>query len=250
MAVEQFTVSFDGRTLHGDHWQPASARGAALLLHGGGRSSSAGLAPVRQFMFERGVSSTAFDFIGHGRTGGELLGSSLAERLAQLYKVIEARRLEPRQLALIGFSMGGHVAAVASTASAASQQGFAALGLVIPAAYSAQAAELRFGPAFSAAIRLPRSWEDSNAFHAVSQFKGRLQIISGQYDAVVPAEIPQRYFNVAVHCAERHHHVVADSGHDLSAQFALQPEAEHRAHDLLTRLAAPVNHPSPHSSVQ
>lgn len=244
MAVEQFTVSFDGRTLHGDHWQPASARGAALLLHGGGRSSSAGLAPVRRFMFERGIASTSFDFIGHGRTGGELLGSSLAERLAQLYKVLEARRLEPKQLALIGFSMGGHVAAVASP------QDFAALGLVIPAAYSAQAASLRFGPAFSAAIRQPRSWEDSNAFHTVSQFRGRLQIISGEYDAVVPAEIPQRYFNVAVHCVERHRHVVAGSGHDLSAQFALQPEAEHRAHDLLARLALSVHQLSPHFPVQ
>ena len=245
MTVEQFAVSFDGRTLHGDHWQPENTQGTALLLHGGGRSSSAGLAPVRKFMFERGIASTSFDFIGHGRTGGELLGSSLAERLAQLDRIIQDRQLDASSMALIGFSMGGHVAAVA-----AQKHGFAALGLVIPAAYSARAAELRFGPTFSTAIRKPRSWEDSNAFHAVSQFRGRLQIISGEYDAVVPAEIPQQYFKVAVHCTERHHHVVAGSGHDLSAQFALQADAEHRAHDLLARLAMPAGHSPPPSSVQ
>src|SRR6187399_3038611 len=107
--IETFEVPFtNGRTLRGDHWQPQNARAGALILHGGGTSTSKGLAPLRDVLFAQGIASTSFDFIGHGNSDGTLIGSSLAERSAAVDAVIAARRLQPQTLAVIGFSMGGH----------------------------------------------------------------------------------------------------------------------------------------------
>jgi len=233
MSVETFEVPFtDGRMLRGDHWQPDDARAGALILHGGGTSTSKGLAPLRDALFAQGIASTAFDFIGHGRSDGTLIGSSLAERSAAVDAVIAARQLQPHKLAVIGFSMGGHVAALA-----AQRHGFAGLGLVIAAAYSAGAAQLKFGPDFAAAIRRPQSWQDSDAFAAAAEYRGRLQIIAAGADAVVPAEIQQRYFDAAQHCASRHHEVIKNSPHQLDTHFAQAPQDRTRAYDLLAELA-------------
>jgi hypothetical protein len=39
---------------------------------------------LRQTLQQQGIASTAFDFVGHGETGGSLLGSSLAHRVPRL----------------------------------------------------------------------------------------------------------------------------------------------------------------------
>ncbi|MBV8500209.1 MAG: alpha/beta fold hydrolase [Paucibacter sp.] len=231
MAVQDFELQFEGRCLRGSHWHPEDARASVLLLHGGGCSTSKGLAPLREFFFEHGIASTAFDFIGHGQSEGSLIGSSLTERSAQVDAVIAARRLAPSAMAVIGFSMGGHIAALA-----ARRHGFAALGLVISAAYSAGAAALRFGPDFAATIRQPLSWRDSDAFDAVAAYEGRLQIVSAGADAVVPAEIQQRYFDAASGCASRHHEIVAGSPHHLDQHFERAPQDRTRVYDLLAGL--------------
>jgi len=231
-SVQEFEVDLGGRRLHGSHWQPDEARAAVLILHGGGCSTSNGLAPLREVLHAQGVASTAFDFIGHGKSEGTLIGSSLAERSAAVDAVIAERQLQPAGMAVIGFSMGGHIAALA-----AQRHGFAGLGLVIAAAYSAGAGALRFGPDFAAAIRQPMSWQDSDAFEAVAAFSGHLQIVSAGADAVVPAEIQQRYFDAAQQAASRNHQVIEGSPHQLDQHFAVAPQDRTLTYGLLTQLA-------------
>lgn len=232
MRLEALAVPFAGTVLRGDRWL-IDGNGApqALLLHGGGTSSSAGLQPLREHLRDQGIASTAFDFIGHGRTGGVLIGSSLAERLAQVEAVMQATGLTPGSSGIIGFSMGGHIAALA-----AGKHGFAACGLVIPAAYAAAAAELPFGPAFSAAIRRPESWRDSDAFTALSAFRGRVQIVSAELDAVVPAAIPCQYLQACRLAAMRHHQAISGAGHDLSTHFDTRPQDRTLVYDRLAAL--------------
>ena len=229
---EEFEVDLDGRRLHGSHWQPDNAMAAALILHGGGCSTSNGLAPLREVLYAHGVASTSFDFIGHGKSEGTLIGSSLAERSAAVAAVIAARRLQPAGMAVIGFSMGGHIAALA-----ARQHGFSGLGLVIAAAYGAGTGTLHFGPDFANAIRQPLSWQDSDAFEAVAGFQGHLQIVSAGADAVVPAEIQQRYFAAAERAASRHHQVISGSPHQLDQHFDLAPQDRTLTYGLLMKLA-------------
>lgn len=240
MQPQAFALPFEDRMLHGDHWIGRPGQLQALLLHGGGTSSSAGLAPLREHLQAQGIGSLAFDFVGHGRSGGALLGSSLASRLAQVDAVLRAHELDPARTGVIGFSMGGHIAALS-----AARHRFAACGLVIPAAYTARAAALPFGPAFSAALREPGSWRDSDAFVAIAGYRGRLQVVSAERDAVVPAEIPARYAREALAAAASHHHVISGAGHDLNAHFALHPETRVRAYDLLASLIRGTIDPIP-----
>ncbi len=93
-----------------------------------------------------------------------------------------------------------------------------------------------FGPAFSAAIRQPESWGDSDAFAAIAAFRGRLLIASAELDAVVPAPIPCQYLQAGKLATMRHHHVIQGAGHDLGAHFVKRPEDRITLHDRLAAL--------------
>lgn len=227
----EFGVPFEGLRLHAEHWSGAPGPPEALILHGGGTSTCKGLTPLREYLLARGIGSLALDFVGHGRTGGALIGSSLASRLAQVEAVLHAHPLPARRSAVIGFSMGGHIAALT-----AARLGFSGCGLVIPAAYAAEAAKLAFGPAFQTTLRRASSWQDSDAFAAIAGYRGHLQIISAEHDAVVPAAIPARYEREALEAASVHHHVVQGSAHDLSIHFEEKPAARDIAYGLLAQM--------------
>ena len=61
--------------------------------------------------------------------------------------------------------------------------------LFVPAVYTARAYRLPFGPEFSAAIRVPGSWNDSDAFDILSGFRGNLLIVAAESDRVIPVEV-------------------------------------------------------------
>lgn len=228
-----FTVPWHSFTLHGDRCTPATTIGQALILHGGGTSAGAGFAELRQTLWEHGIESLVFDAVGHGKTGGSQLGTTLAHRVDQCLKVMAYLQLQPQTLNLLGFSMGAYVAV-----KVMEQAPTAGLCLAIPAAYSAQAFHLPFGSAFSQCIRQPRSWDNSDAFDVVGRYPGRLLVLEAGQDTVIPAEIPDRLYQSARHARAREHHVVKASGHDLSAHYAEHPLAREQAYQSILRLWA------------
>lgn len=229
--LQALCIPFGEHLLRGDVLAAPQGRSTVLLLHGGGSSTGEGFAALRAFLHVRQVDTVAFDFVGHGRTGGAQLGSTLAQRVAQVLAVVQALALDAARLTLAGFSMGAHVAACAAERLAP-----AGLCLAIPAAYASEAFEQPFGPAFSMVLRRPRSWAGSDAFEQVAQFAGHLLVLSAEDDAVVPAEIPHTYHARAVQARSREHHVVAGSGHDLSTHYAAHPAARDQAYEAVAHL--------------
>ena len=53
----------------------------------------------------------------------------------------------------------------------------ASLILIVPGIYTPSAYTLPFGPQFSSAIRRERSWEDSDAWDMLAQYRGRLLVV-------------------------------------------------------------------------
>lgn len=105
--VENFDVPMRGYTLHASYFGPRER--TALLLHGGGDTSSADIFPLRVDLAERGIGTLALDHRGHGLTGGSPEESSLALRVEEARAAIDAIR--PRQLlGAVSMSMGGYVA--------------------------------------------------------------------------------------------------------------------------------------------
>lgn len=200
-----FRVPFEGRELHADTLSGDSPL-HLFGIHGGGASNRSVWSGLRQSLWERGVGSTALDCIGHGLTGGVFADSSLERRSHQAQSVIEHVGIRPTALA--GISMGAYNALRLSEAMAVQ-----ALILIVPGIYTPEANAVRFGPEFSTIIRRPRSWIDSDAWDILARFRGRLLVIAGERDNVIPLEIPERLYAAASQARHRELLVVPDAGH-------------------------------------
>ena len=138
MHLSTFEIPFGPSLLRGDGY---AAVCRTIVLHGAGKSSRERFARLRRGLNDNGMPSASFDFIGHGETGGSLLGSTLHERTDQAAAVIRLTCREP--LTLIGASMSGYTAVRLTETFAVDN-----LVLLVPAVYTPRAYDLPFGPAF------------------------------------------------------------------------------------------------------
>jgi uncharacterized protein len=223
MKLKPFELPFDEFILRGDTYGKGCQ---TIVLHGAGRSSRKRFSRMRTNLNARGIPSASFDFIGHGETGGAILGTSLHARTRQAAMVIRHACAEP--LTLIAASMGAYTAIKLTEKFAVNN-----LVLMVPAVYTPKAYDIVFGPEFSAAIRVPNSWQDSDAFRILEGFKGNLLIIAAENDNVIPLEVIEKIHASARHARTNHLHIVPDSAH-----LSLFPKLEdfHLALDLIVAL--------------
>lgn len=177
-----------------------------LVMHGAGQSSRARFVMLRQALLARGVASAAFDFIGHGETGGQMSASSLTCREAQAQSVIKALNMSPKRL--IGSSMSGYTA-IKLTEQLQVEQ----LILLVPGVYTPSAYRVNFGPAFSNIIRRENSWYDSDAFDVLAQFTGEVVIVAADNDHVIPRLLVERLYEAACQAKRRVIKVIPNATH-------------------------------------
>ncbi len=198
-----FKLSFGKYELTGDRYKSGCE---TIVLHGAGKSSRTRFSRLRESLNAQGIPSSSFDLIGHGETGGELLGSTLHSRTEQAAAVIRHTCIEP--LTLIAASMSGYTAIKLTKIFSVSN-----LILLVPAVYTHRAYHLSFGPVFSRAIRTPGSWNDSDAFSIMAEFSGNLLIIAAEFDDVIPTEVVERIYSSANNARCRHLHIVPNAKH-------------------------------------
>ena len=202
-----FEVRFGAHTLVGDELGADLPR-RVLMLHGAGEAHRGKMLPLRRELEERGFGSVAFDFVGHGETGGELSRSSLAERTAQARVVIRERGLDREPLAVIAASMGAHTAVMLTERVEVDR-----LVLVVPAMYATEAYGVRFDAGFTEIIRRPGSWETAYGWEVLGRFAGKLLVIAAERDAVIPGGVIDRYHEGATSAASRVLHTIPGVGH-------------------------------------
>lgn len=218
LSLEPFEVAWGGQHIKAD-FVAGSAATRTLIIHGAGASERRRFATLRSALCQRGFGSTAFDCIGHGETGGSMRESSLSCRTRQAEAVLDSQP-GAAPLAVIGISMGAY-----NAIKLLETRVVAALVLVVPGVYTPSAYDLLFGPAFSAAIRRERSWDDTDAWRLLEQYPGRLLVIAAENDAVIPAEIPRRLVEAARISAWRRLHVVPGAQHNrLFSLLVERPE--------------------------
>lgn len=219
--VAPFQIPFGDRRLQGDIFGPALPD-IALVLHGAGQHHRGKMRPLRLELLERGLGTSAVDLIGHGETGGALLGSSLAERSRQVRAVIDGLGLADRgPLAILAASMGAHTAV-----DLVADYEVDRLVLVVPAMYGSAAHAVPFGDEFTAAIRRPDSWKDSIGWERLATFRGELLIIAGADDKVIPRGVIERYERGAPRARRSHLELVPKAGHLLFTELRQRhPEA-------------------------
>ena len=100
----------DGIKLHG-WWVPArEARGTVLMMHGNAGNISHRLGYLT--MFNRlGYSMLLFDYRGYGKSGGNPSEEGTYRDAEAAWRhLIEARKLKPRDIVIVGESLGGGIA--------------------------------------------------------------------------------------------------------------------------------------------
>lgn len=208
-----FVVSSEGHHLKGDQLLSQSIS-PVLFLHGAGQSTRHLFDPIRHELAMQNMASIAFDFIGHGETGGCLHSSSLHQRFQQACDVIETLAVS-QSLSLVASSMSGYTA-IKLTEKYEIQH----LILIVPAVYHPDAYFVPFNQGFSTIIRKAQSWRYSDAWSIMQQFKGDLLIIAAERDEVVPNEIIHQLYASASSAKSRKCHFVANSPHKILAFLA------------------------------
>lgn len=203
MSLKPFNLPYGKYVLRGDFYRESKE---TIVLHGAGKSSRSVFTRLRRSLNARNIPSASFDFVGHGETGGDILDTSLRGRTEQAAAVIRHTCIEP--VTLIAASMSGYTAIKLTDLFSVNN-----LILLVPAVYAQRAYDLPFGPEFSAAIRKPNSWQDSDAFEILSRFTGNLVVIAAEFDDVIPREIVERIYSSAKSAAKRTLHIVPDSAH-------------------------------------
>lgn len=213
-----FYVDHASARLHGSRWVTRVDQVPRVLaLHGGGVSTHLGAQWLMGALAAQGWPGAGFDFVGHGDTGGALEGSSLDHRIAQARAVAQALPLAAPRV-LVASSMGGHIAC-----RLIGPLRPRALVLFCPAAYEAAAESQPFGPAFQRTIRATTDFENSPAFAALARFDGRLLLVLGSEDAVIPPAVTAAYRRRA-RGAERVEVIVLEgAGHLLHRWLAERP---------------------------
>ena len=201
-----FRVPFDGRALVGDVLAGEEPP-RLLVLHGAGQSNRARFRQIREHFLVQGIGSVAFDCIGHGETGGDLKQSSLQSRTAQACAVIEALPL-PQPFSVMAGSMGGYTAVTLLRRYA-----IANFILMVPAMYAAEAFTVPFNAGFTEIIRRPKSWESSDGWELLSRFTGRLLLVAGERDRVIPPGVIQGIYEAAKNAKERTLFVAPGASH-------------------------------------
>ncbi len=213
----EFQLPFRGLQLHGCIHGPRDQVPRTLALHGGGASSRLGYQPLLDLLAGYGHASVAFDFAGQGESTGRMADSGLRDRAQQALAVVDFLDMR-RPVSLIASSMGGHIACSLIEALAPPT-----LVLYCPAAYEAAALEVPFGPAFQQVIRATSDFASSPAFDALERFEGRLLLVLGAEDAVIPRQVEDGYCSRARRARSVEVLRLAGAGHHLHAWLQQRP---------------------------
>ena len=217
MKSKNFSIDFNGTKLIGDI-MPFGGSPRVLCLHGAGPADRQRFKELREMLVAKDIASCAFDFIGHGETGGEMASSSLEDRIEQSLTVIKSQGLL-QPLSIIASSMSGYVA-IQLTKSYKVQN----LIFLAPAIYASEAHSIYFGQEFTKAIRKPYSWRTSDAWEILKHYKGNILIFAAEKDQVIPNEVIQKIYDSARDAKFREIVTVKDATHPLGKWLNERPD--------------------------
>jgi hypothetical protein len=71
------------------------------------------------------------------------------------------------------------------------------LVLFAPAVYTTDAYSFPFNDSFSSTIRVPLSWQKTDAWEAMRSFTGDLLLFQAENDQIIPSEVLEKLYNNA-----------------------------------------------------
>ena len=199
-----------------------------IALHGAGNSTKDRFHSIANHLLKKNLSSLAFDFSGHGKSSGQLKKSNLFKRVVEAQSVIE-KFGSNFPLTLFGMSMGGYTAI-----KLLAHLNVQTLVLICPAIYSRSAYAVPFEEGFSQIIRRPGSFLDSDALDLLSQFRGKLLVIVGEKDEVIPIQVIDLIVSNATLASEVKLLKIPESPHLILSWLELRPDLKSEIFSTIT----------------
>jgi len=178
-----------------------SVAGMIFCFHGMGHSNRSQSHHLAGTVMRAGHAYISMDFSGQGESGGTLAGSSIGKRVDEALAVIADARSDDTPLALLGTSMGCHVALEVVAAVGAHR--IENLLFFAPALYAHETRDVRFGDGFKDMIRRENSYRQATAQKILSDFAGNLLVVHGRRDSLVSTEVIGMLDGAARHCRRK-----------------------------------------------
>ena len=112
MKHQEFDLSYKGKKLFGQYWEPKTTKTVLLLVHGMGEHSTRYAGYVIPKFAERGIAVVSYDNFGHGKTKGKRGDCPSYEALMKMIAqaLNKARHIFPSMpIFLYGHSLGGNL---------------------------------------------------------------------------------------------------------------------------------------------
>lgn len=186
-----FTSSKD-ITIAGNLFLPKEYSIGVLILHGGGHGNKERFLDLQQILFKNNIASLAIDFRGVGQSSGEFIDGSLQHRIEDAKAALVQLKKYTKHIAVFGSSMGGFIAPFL-----AEDKDVRAVVLLAPAAYSIESENKPLNEEFTKEITKMNSWKSSRSFDILSKWNGKLLVIYGEKDVVIPDGAKEQYKKLA-----------------------------------------------------
>lgn len=160
-----------------------------LLLHGAGDSSQSTLECIAQEYENLGIGVITFDFPGHGSSDGNIIESSLSERL-RVSEAIIAKYFQKMPQIIAGFSMSGQTIIQLIERF----PNIPSVVLFCPKLYSDKAIHLKFNHSFDEEVSRPHSYSNSfRSQYTLSNYKGKVHLINSAEEQTIQTEMASIY---------------------------------------------------------
>lgn len=189
-----------------------------VFFHGAEGGNYSRVMSFAKAVVEQGSSIVAFDHSGHGDSTGTLKQSSLEKRVAEARAIIDTFA-DKNPKTISGSSMGG-CTAVKLLANYQPKN----LILYCPALYDAAAYAVRFDLGFTDIIRKPESWKNTDGAALLEKFTGKLLVIIGGEDKVIPKGVVALIDESARSASRKEILVVPGAPHAIHQWLVEHPE--------------------------
>jgi pimeloyl-ACP methyl ester carboxylesterase len=199
---------------------------AVLILHGGGSSNKERFKELQEMLMDHTIASFAFDFRGVGESEGTFEEGSLNNRLADAKAAVEelSKYCSLENIVVIGCSMGGHVAVRLVNI----KPQIRTLILLYAGIYGEEAESKLLNDTFTQVLRKKQSWKDSPVFKILENYTGKILVIYGRKDTIIPKEL-KNILRILVKVKGKYIEL-KDAGHlILSPQTALEEKEKVRS---------------------
>lgn len=206
--IEKISFTVGQQTLAGLIYKnDVMQKPTVLFLHGAGGATKERIHYIAEYLLQSNIASFTFDFSGHGESTGTLEGNTLQQRILEAGA---ATQFMASQFSLVGSSMGGHIAL-----SILPHYDISSLLLFAPGIYGDAASDVPFGPEFSAVIRQSDSWIDSSTFQNLAWFVGKILVVIGENDEVIPKHLITKLDTTATNIYYKKILIIPDTPHAI-----------------------------------